>query len=206
MNANGTEEYAGRSRQEQAALRLARAAWSELGFEWFEHGAEKEPWEYRQALHRQHDPTALMVRFRPDLHCCRHGLLSVLFECKSDDGRHENFALEADSFVAAKMWATGGAQVVYGFVDLAGEWMRCCFAHEIPAPREIRIPTRDECHRTRDRLHGWFPNAALRFEERPRGSGTAYFLIPKTSAFLRPFGAFVRSEILDPKRTTGLAI
>jgi hypothetical protein len=184
---------------DEVAVPLVMFQWSRFGFECHIFGGEVDNANLQTALRSQSDPTSLMLRFRPDRVFVRPGLRSLLCEVKSEGGRQPNFAIEVDSYLAAKVWNATQGHVVYAFIDLQTEAVSCCWADSIPTPTRVLMPARWDREANRERLERELPEAHLVDFDRTCGSGTPFFTISKRAAYLQPMDEFVKVEILGEK-------
>lgn len=192
----------GRQQQhDDRAVPLVDAAFAARGYTGYAMGTEHDPAALRDALRQHTDATSLLIRFRPDrvyVHSAP-ARRTIVCEIKSEAGRSLNFALEADSFAAARAWnqqGSGHQHVCFALVDLALGLVVCAWADALPLPATIYVPQRWDWQRTMARLRQEWP-ASVRLEPRPHtgGAGTAYLLLPKSCAALRPMDSFLRAAV-----------
>ena len=171
------------------------AAWNALekkGYTLELAGQERYSDNFRNILSQNSDLTSIHLRWHPDIEATKNGK-SVLCEVKTHDITHRdtgNYAVEADSYKAAKMLAI---PVIYIFVEVADGViviLRWCCSDDI-TPSVIRIPDRFDFERKREELKTYFSDT-VRFEAWPHsgGSGTPYFLVPKRSDYIKGWNSF----------------
>lgn len=189
------------------ALPAVLSAWESAGFEAHACGQEADTEALRSALCAQSDATSRMLRFRPDRVLVKRGVRSVLCEVKSETKGYSNYAVEVDSYLAARQWNAAYSHVCYAFVTLTrckdgGTWrvgeVVGCWANEIPEPSRITVPRRWDAAKTLARLGNEMPGVNLVPSEWRGGSGTAFFTIPKSSRFLVPLRIF--ADALSERR------
>jgi hypothetical protein len=156
-------------------------------------GHEYDKDELRQLLFQRRNKIALLKRYKPDIIMEKDGEL-VYCEVKSDYLRHENYAIEFDSFATAQEHRKNGS-VIYTFVDIeivskAIKKSGICDIDDIPFPARIYVPMRPDYKETLNYIQNNFPNVRPSLIEHNSGSGTAYFLISKTSKFLQEWNDF----------------
>lgn len=182
---------------DEVAIPIVVERFKLFGFECFVTGTEVDSRELQLALRAQHDDTSLMMRFRPDRILISRGNRSLLCEVKSENKGYRNFAIEVESYIAAILWNTASRNVMHALVDLSNnDLVICCWLNEIPKPKLIKIPRRRGFPRAIGRVRQRFPDIPFETTEWKGGSGTPYFLLPKSSSFLTEFNAFVMAELL----------
>ena len=171
------------------------AAWNALeqkGYTLCRTGMERYSDEAIDKLSRNSDITSVLLRWHPDIAAVKDGN-SHLCEVKTNDITHRdtgNYAIEADSYRAAKMFVI---PIIYIFVEVAEEAVvviRWCCSDDIE-PSVIRITDRFNFEQKRDKLRPYFSDT-VRFESWPHsgGSGTPYFLVPKRSGYIKGWNSF----------------
>jgi len=187
----------------------------EFGFQCHKMGTETDSRALYEALVALDDQPALMLRFRPDLIATHQEVRTILCEVKCELADHNNFAIEADSYRAARIWNGACRRVVYIFVDLVesenGDWdtvwkgrrfsfncidVSSCWADEIIEPRSILIPERWDFNEQYDRMGQEWPNARRVPIQYKKGSGTPFFTLSKSATFLNPFNIFA-GQLID---------
>jgi len=155
-------------------------------------GMERYSDETIDKLSQNSDSTSTFLRWHPDIAAIGNGK-SHLCEVKTVDVTRRdtgNWAIEADSYKAAKMFVI---PVIYIFVDVVNGQaisIKWCQSDDI-TPSVITIPDRFNFEQKRDELKIYFSDG-VRFEPRPHngGSGTPYFLIPKRSDYIKGWNSF----------------
>ena len=192
--------FATRARQHDGdATPMVVSLFESVGFVCYDLGTETDSDELHRALMSQYDETSIMLRFRPDKVFVKSGYRSLLCEIKSESQGYPNFAIEVDSYQAAHKWDSDCERVMYSFVDLSQEQARvaCCWVGDVPPPTSIRVPRRWDFERQLERMAAAFPGADMIPCQYIRGkqSGTPYFLIRKTSVYLKPFNQFISDVV-----------
>jgi len=161
-------------------------------------GIEIDNDELRQALRSQHDAMSLMLRYRPDRAVVVPKVQTILCEIKSGAGPYRNYAIEIDSYAAAREWHNGERRVMYAFVDLDTETptIKACWFDALPGPHTIYVPMRNGYQSTLHRIEQTWPNANVTTRPHRNGSGTPFFLVNKEHPALRPLDAFITESIL----------
>lgn len=180
-----------RSSHDEQAVPLVMAVFREHGFAEFTQGAETDPQAGRDALRGLNDRTAIVLRYRPDKVVVRprHGALYC--EIKGTPEDRPNFAVEAKAFWAMRQHVQSGHRVLLGFALLPGGPVYCAWAQDIPLPMRINIPRREDYKEGLAWVRENFPGSFPQLTEYRSGSGTPYFLIPKTEPFLIPAAEFI---------------
>lgn len=198
--------FAARARtHDGTALAIVQAIFKANGFTEFKTGIETRKPDLWEALQRQRDRTSMMLRYQPDQTFVGTGVArTVLCEVKSECDAHPNFAIEADAYLAALDWNAGYQHLMYAFCDLDRGQQWGCWADDIPRPvgiGAIRVPKRRDAGETLGRLERRFGRGACQLVEwSQKGSGTAFFLVPKRSTFLIPLDQFVRDRVVAAVR------
>ena len=184
------------SQHDEMAIPIVVEHFAAIGFACYELGTETDSKGLHSALMAQYDGTSIMLRFRPDRVFIKPRYRSILCEIKSEANGYRNFAIEADSFQAAHEWDSGHERVMYAFVDLSnGHVVMCCWASDIPMPYRIFVPRRWDFDEQFQRMSIAYSGAVIEPKEYRGGSGTPYFLISKSSQYLRLFDEFMTSII-----------
>lgn len=185
-----TALFSNRVTQHEVATRIVRELLDRYGGQVFESGIEGDDKRLWTELTRQYDSMSIMMRFKPDQICVWPELRSVLFEIKTEAKGRPNFAIEADSRRAAKMWDSDSRRVAYIFVDFSKKTfdhqIKACWSQDIKDPRFIRVPKRDGWRETKQRMCNQWQDTTIITPDHRGGSGTPFFLIDKTSDFLVP--------------------
>lgn len=155
-------------------------------------GIEIDSDALRQALRSQHDAMSLMLRYRPDRAVVVPMVRTVLCEIKSVDGPRRYYAIEVDSYTAAREWHNGDRRVMYAFVDLDAEppTVKACWLDDLPQPDTIYVPMRSGYQNAMQRLGQVYPSANIEPREWRAGSGTPYFLVWKKHPNLKDIESF----------------
>lgn len=183
---------------DEIGLRLVIGRFQAHGYQNFLYGTETDSEALRRALQGQHDPTSIMLRFRPDQAFVKPGVRTVLCEVKTEGGQYPNFAIEADSYRAALLWNAAHRHVMFTFADLGAETLVACWAQDLPPPREIRVPRRWDFADNMERMRAEFPGVPLvPWPHKPggAGSGTPYFLVPKRTRALTALDGFIVRDL-----------
>lgn len=190
------DKFLDRDRKHMKAIALVTDYLEQHGVRCFTIGTETDLKGLYTELADRADPLSRMLRFRPDRIHFKDGQKPMLCEIKSEDARSSNFAVEIDSFHAARLWDTATGQVAVLFVDLGhtppvcyGVWVK-----DIPIPHTIFVPNRPGYKATKKRLEEEWPWSMLRIIEWESGSGTPFFLVskktlPSIQSFLGGAGA-----------------
>ena len=192
----------GRQQQhDDRAIPLVDAAFAAYGWRGYGIGTEYDPAALRDALRQHSDATSLLIRFRPDRIYVHDSPArrTILCEIKSEDHGYPNFALEADSFAAARAWDSTGSNtrhVCVALVDLRSGMIHCAWASDLPAPTQIFVPERWDWRDTLARLEREWP-LTVRLTHCPHrgGAGTAYLLLTKQHPRLQPIGSFLETIV-----------
>lgn len=188
--------FAARKEQHDGpAMRLVCDRIEQLGALTSAFGIEIDNDELRQALRSQHDAMSLMLRYRPDRAVVVPQVHTVLCEIKSVAGTYRNYAIEIDSYAAAREWHNGERRVMYAFVDLDTDppTLKACWCEDLPKPQTIYVPMRAGYESTYQRIRQAWPDAVIQLRERTKGSGTPYFLVWKHHTALQAFDVFCQS-------------
>ena len=180
---------------DRQAVALVESIFASYGFLSFRMGVEVALCESAWLL-RQSDPTSILLRFRPDRVHLRPNRRSVLCEIKSEAKARPNFAVEFDSWRAARMWNRSGRHVMLVGVDLVTRCAWACWVDSVPRPSRIFVPRRWDWERQMIRLAKEAPWARLKPVRYRSGSGTPYFLLPKTHPCWTPLPRFIERELL----------
>lgn len=154
-----------------------------------------------EAVHRllcscEQDITARKMRYRPDQMFIMPGNRAVLCEVKAKPDNRQNVAIEADSFTATRLWDGGNRSCMFVFVETKTRTAKACWAGDIKAPAEIRVPRRHDFRATISRLRADYPASRLMPCDWSNGSsGTAFFLVPFNHAKLRDLDAFIADDL-----------
>lgn len=184
-----------KDQHDTAGVPLVCAVFLEYGFTGYAFGAEAGNASFHRAVQAQTDPTSLLLRFRPDRAFVRTGLRSLLCEIKTEGHDSPNFALELDSWQAARQWNAAYEHVAFVFVDLRCGEAVACWATMIPMPQKVYVPRRFDFIQQRERVAREMPAARLCDCTHRGGSGTPFFLVPKAAAFLRPLRSFLAAVL-----------
>ena len=183
------------------AVPFVEAELKKNGLDSIRYGVEIYAKIFQQALYklgRQND-MALRDRFKPDLYILPVGIIPpLLCEIKSENRGHPNFAIEFDSYCAAKIWDGGSKQVIYTFVDFNNSiQIKLCWLEDVRFI-EVRVPNRFDFAKNMLELNKKYPY--VQFVEVPHtgGAGTPFFLIPKISIYLKPLDMFIKQNFIQP--------
>lgn len=153
-----------------------------------------------ESLRKQSDVISIMLRFRPDRVSIVIGSYSILCEIKSESGKYSNFAIEADSYKSALIWNSCDKNnkniVVFILVDISLMSAKAIWAGQIPEPKIIYIPKRNDYIEQEIRIKKEFPNAIIKLLPYKYGSGTPYMLLPKNYKQLFDLDFFIQNEII----------
>lgn len=145
------------------------------------------------------DDTSLQFRYRPDKLFIHPIIGSLICEIKSESTGHKNFAIEFVSYAVGMIWAKSH-RLVYSFVEIANGCpfrLRCCWGEEIPHPTKVFVPQRWDATEMEYYLLKRYPDIDIIRKSHDSGSGTPYFLVPKTAQYLTGFSEFMEA-ILQP--------
>ncbi|MDK2856734.1 MAG: hypothetical protein PWQ86_1947 [Bacillota bacterium] len=171
--------FSGRSGQHEAAAKLVESALEAMGFRLFSFGVELNP-ELAKILRSLQNGTSRMLRYRPDRVAVHPGRGSLLVEIKSEKGASPNFAVEFDAWDAAREWNQEARRVLYVFVTLADGMVLASWPDDL-APTKIFVPRSEDWKRISERASAVCPSAVLKHLPESRGSGTAFFTVPKAA-------------------------
>ena len=164
-------------------------------------GQESDTKKLSSSLKEKNDQTSLMLRYRPDKVATRPGFNTIFVEIKTAITTSENYAIEFRSWEFTSLWNPSGENVCYVFLDSNQENIPlACWGKDIPPPRRVRVPGRWDQNEQIKRIFKRLPPDEQ--THRPNvsievcnyygvGSGTAFFLLPKTSNFLIPLPEFL---------------
>jgi hypothetical protein len=121
-------------------------------------------------------------------------------EVKTGDNKYPNFAIEAAAFGARKnISKTILEKRFMVFINVDDNSIKAINTKDLPDPKEIFVPLREDNIEIRSLLSKYFPNALLRQQPKQTiGSGTPFFLIPKNYELLEEFDAFITKTLLPP--------
>ncbi len=150
--------------------------------------------EYTQwLLRQQYDDVSTDYRWQADQLFTRPGDRSVYCDVKTSGSTRDSFYMEADSYRALRRCDSNGQRVFVAFVNPHSYDICACWCSEIPEPFNIRIARWSEKKWEHyHRMKQYWPCANVKFVPVNGGSGTPFFLIPKTSWFLTPIDEFLR--------------
>lgn len=177
--------FSGRAEQHEAAAKLVESALKALGFQLFSFGVELNP-ELAGILRNLRNGTSRMLRYRPDRVAVHPARGSLLVEIKSEKGASPNFAIEFDAWDAAREWNQETRRVLYVFATPADQMVLASWPDDL-APATVFVPRSEDWKRVSERVSALCPSAVLRHLPESRGSGTAFFTVPK--AVLAPVDA-----------------
>lgn len=156
-------------------------------------GHEYDKDDLRNLLAKRRDTISLLKRFKPDVIAIKND--EIMFcEIKSEQNGYNNYAIEFDSFISIKEHSKTGP-ALYSFVtidpheqNVSGS--KVCSASNIPYPSRISVPMRFDYELTVAYIKDNWPDTAITYREHQGGSGTAYFLIPKSDKILENWPEF----------------
>lgn len=185
-----------RSKQHTRAIKFIERELKKHNVKVAEWGIEGEHIKAIEQLRFQRDKTALAARFKPDLLTTL--VASALCEVKSEHNGYKNFAIEIDSYIAARMHHLAGHKIWYAFVDLSRNPIEssCYWFEDGYTPRQIRITGRFPFDSECKRLKQEFPLATFQRVQWRGGSGTSHFFIPKDGYRLIPFEDFITDSLI----------
>lgn len=144
---------------------------------------------------------ALRDRYKPDLYIVPQpegmkinpSVPPLLCEVKNENGARPNFAVEFDSFCAAKIWDNGQKNVIYIFVKMGQDTpieAKACWVSSIYF-RSVLVPRRFDFEKNISELEEGYPQYRFEPVGHTGGSGTPYFLIRQEAIYLKPFDLFI---------------
>lgn len=159
------------------ALPLVKRKFSKYGYTIYSFGIELAP-QLHASLQKLQDDTSKIVRYRPDLVAVHPQKGSILLEIKSEKSGNPNFAVEFDAWDAARLWNQDARKVLYVFADLLYRIVYACWPEEI-RPQKIYVPRTEDIQR----IIAICPDVEIVSISKIRGSGTAFFLVPKKTLY-----------------------
>lgn len=194
---------------DQIAIPFVLGELSKYGLVGIKHGVEIHDKILQQTLQRlgRNSDMALRDRYKPDLYIVpmpdkKLKIPPLLCEVKCKNIKYDNFAIEFDSYCAAKIWDIGQKSVIYAFVRIEGQIpkdVRVCWVNDIAEPKLVEIPRRFDFDKNILELRARYPNTLFNSTVHLNGSGTPYFLISQYTYYLKSLDVFIKDNFV-PKQ------
>lgn len=190
--------FENRTAKHERACRMLKPIFEGRGFDMIPHGVEEQ--KRLQSVLQQSgldDQCSLMVRFRPDIVAVKPYVQSLLCEVKSTDNAETRdlYTIEARAYRAMMFWGELGHVVMVTMCDPENDYAAACWAQTICEPRTVFVPRRFDAEQQFAAMGEMFPDAAIKYVEHKRGSGTPYVFVSRR-AFMLTLEEFIDQELL----------